>query len=406
MRRQTSPQFAIGHVGRQPFDVSDLIQRSKDLGLDRSPQYMAILNHACADPSDHEAIEFVLGILQAKELENLANPNAFRAIAPTELDDVDGQLVIGQTEAGTIYGINPDALCRHLLVGGSSGSGKTLTALLLVSQVLCSCTPAKLVIICRKRDYRSLQRISKDLVVIPWQFYRDNPFRNTPGVNLRAWQNVAAQIIGSLDLRYPSKSLLLEALHLCCDKIGFSGGKDQPCPTLSDVERALRKDMKIPKYGRQADYRDSLENRLKGIRHHTGQVFDCDPGIDSDRLRKTNVVIETDGMAPEMRECLVNLCTLRIFMDSMSRGDRTPHLRTLLVMDEAQQVFRRIDEQQPGTPSLLGEMISQAREFGLGVVAGAQSVRDLANCLTANTAHKILCGVSDLRDLDEFCRMV
>jgi len=81
-------------------------------------------------------------------------------------------------------------------------------------------------------------------------------------------------------------------------------------------------------------------------------------------------------------------------------------MKTLIIIDEGQQVFRRSYETQEA-PFYMADVIAQAREFGIGIIVGAQSVRDLAFCLTSNTARKILVGgFSDLRDLDEFCRMV
>lgn len=383
----------------------DLVRKAMQYGLDRDPRLKTALFHSMLDPTDRVARQFVQESLAESELRSLIDPDPFRCTAPTEYDNVDGQVVIGQTTNQTVYGINLDALPRHLLNVGATGSGKTQLNLLIASQILTSDTKVRVAALCQKRDYRTLLPLSPDLVVIPWQLLRDNPLRNTPHVDLTRWKNVSVQSFGGLDLRFASKSFLIENVDRLYADFGFTGEKEKRCPRLRDVYDYIKR-LKLPPWSHHSRYRESLENRLSGILHHCGEVFDCDAGIDLERLLETNFVIEMDGLAREMRDLLITLLASRIFMYRISRGVRTQHLRTLLIMDEAQNLYRRVAEQQE-SEAFMGTLIAQAREYGIGVIAGAQTVRDLSFSLTGNTAHKILCGgFVDMRDLDEFCRMV
>jgi len=116
--------------------IRDILIRAKQTGDDRKPNFASLLQIALNDPEDTEIITLLEEKLQESEMENLLAPDAFRATAPTQFDDVDGDIVLGMTSNNTVYGINRDALCRHMLTAGSSGSGKTSLLKILVAQLI------------------------------------------------------------------------------------------------------------------------------------------------------------------------------------------------------------------------------------------------------------------------------
>jgi hypothetical protein len=256
-----------------------------------------------------------------------------------------------------------------------------------------------------KRDFRCLLRVSKKFLVLPWFFYRENPLRNSPGVDMTPWINTVTQIVGGLDLRIASRSLLFELILELFADFGFTGLWNQFCPNLYHLYQKI-KTKRYPLLSHLSRYRESLENRISGILNHCGKIFDCNYGINLVKLLDTDFVLELDGLAQEMRELLVNLLCARIFMYRLSEGKRTQKLRTLIVLDDAQNSFRSVMELQVDSSFYMADVIAQAREFGTGLVVCAQEVRDLAFSLTANTSLKICCGFSDNRDLEEFGRII
>ena len=256
-----------------------------------------------------------------------------------------------------------------------------------------------------KRDFRCLQRISALVAVIPWMFYRDNVLRNPPGVDVKSWLNTVVRIIGSLDLRIASPNLLLDIVLKLFEKHSFSGEPYQQCPNLGHLLEEIRA-LKCHAFSNIARYKESLDNRISGVMNHLGDVVRCNHGIDLSKLLRTHFVLELDGLTQEMKVFLITVLAARIFMYRIAHGDRTQQLKTLIIMDEGQQIFRRSYELSD-SPFFMAEMIAQAREFGCGIAVGAQSVRDLAFSLMANTSHKILVGgFADQRDLEELCRII
>lgn len=262
-----------------------------------------------------------------------------------------------------------------------------------------------LVIMVEKRNFRGLMGVSDDLVVIPWRFYRDNILRPPPGVDIKQWENVMAQLLTGLYLLYPSRSLLLEYIENLYQSHGFTGQSDQSCPNLRLL---LEKEIKGHKYKAVSHferYRENLENRVSGILRHCGEIFNCDYGIDLVRMLDTNVILEMDGLAREMKELVTTLLLTRIFMYRLAIGERTNKLKTIVMIDEGQDVFRRQSERED-IPSYLATLVAQARQMGCGICVGAQQCRDLTFSLMSSTAFKIGTEFVDCRDLDEFCRIV
>jgi hypothetical protein len=263
-----------------------------------------------------------------------------------------------------------------------------------------------LAMMCSKRDFRCLLRISQEFLVLPWLLFRDNILRNPPLVKLKSWLNVVTTIIGGLDLRVASKGLLADLITELYSDYGFTGLPHQFCPNLCHLEHKIRA-KHFPLLSNLSRHRESLESRIShAILKHCGDIFNCNYGIDLVKLLETDFVLELDGLGQEMRQLLLTLLCSRIFMYRVAEGIRTQKLRTLIVLDDAQMLFRRVEEIQPDSEFSMGTIISQAREYGTGMVVCAQEVRDLAYSLTANTSLKLCFGFADKRDLEEFGRMV
>ena len=261
-----------------------------------------------------------------------------------------------------------------------------------------------LAIFAEKRNFRGLLRLSDKIIIFPWQFYRDSILRNSPYTDLKSWSNVLAENIGELDLRIASRSVFLEVLDELYNKYGFTGKPYEKAPNLSALHATI-KTKKYPRYSNQEKHLQSIDIRVSGILRHCGSIFDCNYGIDLEKLLQTDFIIELDGLALEMKEFLIRILLSRIFMYYLGKGERTGKIRTLVMIDEIQKLLSRQQEIREG-PFLLGQLVALAREHGVGLVCGAQNLRDLSYSLTSNCSIKIGTGFADLRDLDEFCRVV
>ena len=115
----------------------NLLIRSRKLGLHRHPIHCAQLRFLEVDPTDTEMLEIVQESLAQAELDQILNPDPFRATNPVSGSELPGTIGIGLIPpAGVPWLILPEALTNHLLIAGRTGGGKTNLILLILAQIL------------------------------------------------------------------------------------------------------------------------------------------------------------------------------------------------------------------------------------------------------------------------------
>ena len=105
-------------------------------GILRHPQNQALAEFLIENPEDIELKEWLKDLIDEQNALAIVDPDPFRPTAPIKHDDISGAILIGKTSNETPYGINPDSLCRHMLLVGASGSGKTVIMTLLAAQLV------------------------------------------------------------------------------------------------------------------------------------------------------------------------------------------------------------------------------------------------------------------------------
>ena len=115
-----------------------VISAYKKAGI-KDPDLEEILELWLENQGDLSLLEPLLEAIDAKSMENLINPDPFRATNPTIHDDISGEIKLGIIPtSGAIWGIHPNSLCRHLLVVGRTGAGKSNLIKLIAIQIILS----------------------------------------------------------------------------------------------------------------------------------------------------------------------------------------------------------------------------------------------------------------------------
>jgi len=120
----------------QEDDINSLYGACHEMGLDRYRDIAFALQALQENPADIQMREVVLEAVANFEFLQRVSPDPFRAVAPLLSDDLSGELIVGRTENGGIYGINPDDLCRHMILIGASGSGKSVILIQIAAMFL------------------------------------------------------------------------------------------------------------------------------------------------------------------------------------------------------------------------------------------------------------------------------
>jgi len=114
-----------------------LLIRSQKVGLHRDSTFASLMVHLEANPEDNEMHDLALERIEEVEMQNLVDPDPFRATNPISPRDLQGNIGLGHIPtSGIPWLISPAMLTNHILICGRSGGGKTNLILLILAQLL------------------------------------------------------------------------------------------------------------------------------------------------------------------------------------------------------------------------------------------------------------------------------
>ncbi|MFR9805631.1 ATP-binding protein [Pseudonocardia sp. RS010] len=318
------------------------------------------------------------------------------------------------TRSGAIVLPVPD-LTRHLLVVGSSGSGKTTTVLSLLVRLWREHRVPFLALEPIKTEYRGLLGVAglEDLRILTLgrddlAGFRLNPLEPPPGVRCEVHAGaVMAALTLALPLPTPLPALLEEALELCYLQAGWEHDTTPEHgltpPTLRALLGSFTEIFERHGYRGEAQnvgvaFRVRLERLLRGGR---GRMLDCTRSSDVDGLLAVPTVVEMDELADAEDKLLLSAFLLqRLRAAARRRGASGGALRHVTVIEEAHRLLSAADGErgEPESGNRLRaeavrafcEAISELRSSGEGFVLSSQRPTALAQTAVANTGTRIV----------------
>lgn len=287
----------------------------------------------------------------------------------------------------------------HLMIMGESGSGKTYATQAIVAELAHAGIPSiifdygqgfepeSLHPIFRERFAPKQYRIGEDGLPL-------NPLSIAPGTDVHGPRTVAMRLADVFDASFQlgpiqKKALIDAVLHLYAsvgierdDKASWS----KPAPKvrqLQDVIEELAADKAYPGARNAA----GLSARLTPffmLSSFTDVNWSWEQLLDS---AETKVhVLQFRGLEGKTQRVLVEMLLWHMFYHLKSHGVNA--LRLFCVLDEAHTLSFR-----EGGP--LGELLRQARKFGLGVILASQQPEDFSSVAYSNTASKLIFRTAD-----------
>ena len=301
---------------------------------------------------------------------------------------IDGEIRLGKVKhAECAFGLNLEELAEHTLITGRAGAGKTSLIYLILIQLAKHGVPFWAFDF--KQDYRHLSK-AFGVLVFDWKSFRFNPLRPPPRVDPKLWMqaftNVFCQVYWLLS---GSKGIILEHVNRLYQDYGvFSGGDSYPC--LLDLAESLKAHKLERKYGREAGFLESVQNRVNECALSFGSLLDCDKGFLVEELLTKNVVFELEGLLAENQAFLLNIILRYVFHYRISSGQRSM-LRHMFCFDEAKTVYSKQREfsKELGIAEI-AQFTSTIREFGEGLVVADQMPTQLADSIKANV-YTVIC---------------
>ncbi len=327
-------------------------------------------------------------------------------------------------------------LCKHMLITGVPGSGKTASIFSLLFQLYCEGIPF-LIIEPSKTEYRLLKRLAymnvaelnslgidptmieiaqnlgKDLriytigndLVSPLRF---NPFEFPQGIGLYEHMgNVEACFRGAMPINTgPLPALISEAMeeiYKCCGWNGYDiADGSKPFPTMQMLHDKISDIFKTKDYSSdvKGDLKTAIEVRIGNLlRRDIGRIFDTNTSCpDIEELMTSPVILEFDSPNEEHSNLMIMfvLSRLKEYVKA-TRCSGTP-LTHVTVLEEAHNIIGQAENQSNediANPKVeatkyVSRFLAEMRALGEGLVIADQLPSAVAPEVIKNTNAKLV----------------
>lgn len=327
-----------------------LLAASVDPTLERLPFIHGLREVATLHPLPTPGIQGVIGITRGA----LSADEDFGVI-DRDVPEGSRTIRLGEVQGTTSHVLHVTAgeLNRHVLVAGSSGSGKTSTVLSILEGSYRELGIPFLVVEPAKTEYRRLLRtLGTELDVytigrgdmLPLRLNILEPLPGTP----RDVQ-VSRVMMGfklALPLFEPMPILLEDAVLRCYEDLGWGPSTTiedgLPVPTLRTLIDAALSVFAASRYvGEAKNMETGLINRLRSMtRGLMGQLLDTQESTDLARLLTRPTVLEFSHVIdPEQRKIMIALVLSNLRAAMERRGPGPEGLAHLTVLEEAHEIL-------------------------------------------------------------------
>ena len=319
-----------------------------------------------------------------------------------------------------------NGLAKHAFVTGTTGSGKSNTLYLLVSQlkkrkVYNSDENIKFLIIePAKGEYKEVFGSEEDVRVYGsnprlTDILCINPFEFPKGIDVYEHIDALIEIFNACWPMYAAmpqvlKHSILEAYKACGWDLRRSYNPNGTFPTVEDVLDSLKEYINSSEYSSdtKGDYKGSLETRLQSLSEGiVGRMFNG-KAIPDEELFNENVIIDISRVkSSETKSLLMGLLVMKLneFRTSEQKGMNLP-LRHITVLEEAHNLLKRTSTVQSAESSNIAGMavekiansMAEMRTYGEGFIIVDQSPSMLDLAAIRNTNTKIVMALPEKDD--------
>jgi DNA-binding PadR family transcriptional regulator len=313
---------------------------------------------------------------------------------------LSGPLKLGYVnQFDDLFGIDWDILSMPTINAGRVKSGKSILVKYLLCQILRKPRNFNVLIPDLKKEYRNLLPHCRYLRVLKKERININPFEVPP------WRHplehifaVSRVFVSENYLIGTSMNELIGVLEWLYKERGvFEGSKNYP--NVLDVYNAISARLRNSKWGRYIDVLRWLQNRL--LPYTKSETFACQYGIPFDVFRTENLVLEMDkGFTDLMYNFSTAYIAELLYSYNKEMNLIGSKLRHLFNVDEARILFNANRDASQFGESIINEIVSKSREFGIGFFLSSQESASFNQLIRSLSYLKIAFPLNDAKDID------
>lgn len=366
-----------------------------------------------------------------------------------------GKLVDMGVEQNIPYNILSDALVRHILVCGITGSGKTTTCKKIINGVQDNGIPV-MIIEPAKDDYvrwaieqnKYLPKEKQFRIIMPGvkkiegitpeqlkiNMFQPAAWKNSPVNYVQHTEMVTTLLNACLPSEDVIPVIIEEAMHECLElwasekpqkiqKIDITE-IDNPqagiYPSLTELKKAGEKviDRKTYESRTKENFREILRTRFDYLGRGTrGRILNTECSVNYDDLFGRPVIINLSGLAgTKDKSFIMSLLLLALqeyrtsryqYDENYRKEAQKNKLKHLMVIEEAHNVLTKPSPMSMGSGNpqqaaaeLFGNMLSEIRAYGQGMMIVDQVPTRLIDDALKNTNYKISHRLTSPDDVD------
>ena len=328
-----------------------------------------------------------------------------------------GLILDRDQKTGNWFELGIDDLCKHALVAGVPGAGKTLSCQYLLRQLWEEHQVPWLVLEpSMKSEYRSLLRSPTgknlriftlgDETTVPFRF---NPLEVQSGVHVQTHiDGLAALFNAAFALVTPMPYVLSHALHRVYEERGWdlvTGSHprrhvSETQPTISDLAKTIERLVEELGYDAEitGNIKAGLLTRLTSLTiGGKGKMLDCKTSVPMDWLISAPTVLEFATMgSDEDKAFVLGAMLLHLAEYRQAAGLSGGSLRHVTLIEEAHRLLAAAPQNLPSEEAnprgraveTFCNLLAEVRAFGEGIIVVDQVPTKLAPDILRNTTTK------------------
>ncbi len=327
-----------------------------------------------------------------------------------EKEFIDGEYKLGKVVYGDQeyypFGLRENEWLRHIGIFGTTGSGKTNCAFILLWNLLKKKKP--FLIFDWKRNYRDLLAFEEFRDTKVYTIGREvsplffNPLIPPRNTNPQSWLKKLIEILmHSYFLGEGVSYLLQNAIDQAYSDFGVYSDSPDKYPTFKDVLAILEK---TQVKGRKALWMDSTLRTLGVLCFgEFSRVLNVRKPYPIGDLLKENIILELDSLTNSDKTFFIEALLLWIHHYRLSEKHREK-FKHALIIEEAHHILLRKKQEMTGTEAITDIILREIRELGESIILIDQHPSLISMPALGNTYTTICFGLkhkADMRTISE-----